>query len=53
MRGLAPLVRSLQEGQPTKNYITNILETIGGVLYSLGYDIENGKDNLVEGEFFS
>ena len=40
-------VFEVQEGQPTKNYITMIVEVIGGVLYPLRYDTEGGKDNLL------
>ena len=37
----------VQEGQPTKNYVTTIVEAVGGVLYTLCYDVEKGKDNLI------
>ena len=37
----------VEEGQPTENYITKIVEANGGVLYTLRYDVEKGKDNLV------
>ena len=48
VRGLTPLVRFLrQEGHPTKNYITMIVEAVGGVLYTLRYYVEKGKDNLI------
>ena len=40
-------VFEVQEGQSTKNYITMIMEAIGGVLYTLCYDVEKGKDNLI------
>lgn len=37
----------VQEGQPTETYITMIVETIGAVLYTIRYDVEKGKDNLI------
>ena len=40
-------VFEVQEGQPTKNYITMIVEVIDGVLYPLRYDTEEGKGNLL------
>ena len=40
-------VFEVQEGQPTEKYITIIFEAVGGVLYGLRYDIEEGEDNLI------
>ena len=40
-------LRYIREGQPTKNYTTTIVEAIGGDLYTLRYDVEKGKDNLI------
>jgi len=37
----------VEEGQPTENYITKVVEAICGVLYTLRYDVEKGRDNLV------
>ena len=37
----------VQEGLPTEDYITMIVETIGGVVYTLRYNIEKGKDHLI------
>ena len=37
----------VQEGQPTEDYITMIVETTGRVVYTLRYDIEKGEDNLI------
>ena len=36
-----------QEGQPTESYITMIVEAIGGVLFTLRYDVEKGKGNPI------
>ena len=35
----------VQEGQPTENYITMIVEAMRGLLYPLRYDTEEGKNN--------
>ena len=40
-------VFEVQEGQPIENYITMVVEVIGGVLYPLRYDTEEGKDNII------
>ena len=42
-------VFEVQEGQPTKTYIAMIVEAIGEVLYTytLRYDVDKGKDNLI------
>ena len=40
-------VFEVQEGQPTKNYVTMIAEAIGGVLFTLRYDVEKGEDILI------
>ena len=45
--GAACEVFEVQEGQPTENYVTMIVEAIGGVLFTLRYDVEKGKDNLI------
>ena len=40
-------VFEVHEGQPTENYVTMIVEAIGGVLFTLRCDVEKGKDNLI------
>ena len=37
----------IEDGQPTEAYITRLEETIGGILFSIRYDAENAKDNLI------
>ena len=37
----------VEEGQPTENYITKVVEAICGFLCTLRYDVEKGRDNLV------
>ena len=38
---------AIEEGQPTENYITKIVEDLGGILFTIRYDSEKGKDNLI------
>ena len=37
----------VQEGRSTENYTAKSVETINGVIYTLRYDTDNGKGNLV------
>ena len=37
----------VQEDQPTENYITMIVKTVGEVLFTLRYGVEKGKGNLI------
>ena len=36
-------VFEVQEGQPTESYIAMIMEAIGGVIFTLRYDVEKAR----------
>ena len=37
----------VEDGQPTESYITRLQETMGGILFTVRYDTEKAKHNLI------